>query len=61
MITYYNCNTYQVTTYRGKCRQWIRAGYHVEVRRDDKCVLDIPENYFAGRMVPCNDVLFFGI
>jgi len=61
MVSYLNCKTCEVTTDRAKFRAWIRAGFRVEVWRNDKCVMVFHEDYFAGQIVPCNEVLLYGI
>lgn len=39
MVSYLNCKTCEVTTDRARFRAWLRAGYEVEVWRDDKRVM----------------------
>lgn len=39
MVSYLNCKTCEVTTDRAVFRAWLRAGYEVEVWRDDKRVM----------------------
>ena len=39
MISYLNCKTCEVTTDKARFRTWLRAGYQVEVWRDDRRVM----------------------
>lgn len=39
MVSYLNCKTCEVATDRAKFRAWLRAGYRVEVWKDDRMIM----------------------